>query len=196
MITQELIKDYIRYIPETGKVYWKTITPNYFYHTIRPTQFCNAWNTKYAGKEVGCIHKSSDNYHYKVIRLRQKNYKLHQIIWFYMTGDWPKYQIDHIDRNPLNNKWDNLRDIPQSQNMKNTNLKSNNTSGVKGISYSKEKRKWEAYISYNSKKYNLGRFKKFIDAVWARYIAEIRYGFNKYHQESSAKQYLIDMYNL
>ena len=60
-----------------------------------------------------------------------KNYKVHQIIWVYMTGKWPDKLIDHEDLNGENNKWYNLRLATQSQNMMNVGLRATNTTGVK-----------------------------------------------------------------
>ena len=51
----------------------------------------------------------------------------------------------------------------------------NNTSGVKGVSWNKNKEAWEAYISIHGKRINLGRYAKFEDAVKARKFAEEEY---------------------
>lgn len=67
-------------------------------------------------------------------------------------------QIDHKDRDGLNNQKTNLRLCTQSQNRANTGLFKNNTSGFKGVWYRKERRKWAALLSHNGKKYRLGLF--------------------------------------
>lgn len=189
-LTQSEIRKYLTYNQFTGEMFWNKLTPNDFKHTIRPKQFCNAWNTKYANKKAGCKHESSPGYFYEVLRFKQKNYKLHTIAWIYVTGKYPKYQIDHIDCNACNNKFSNLRDIPQPKNMLNTSLRSNNTSTVKGVSWCKERNKWEAYITVDKKKINLGRHTNFDDAVLARFGAEQKYGFLEFDKESTAKQYI------
>jgi hypothetical protein len=48
-----------------------------------------------------------------------KNYKAHRIIWLMVTGKLPLFEIDHIDGNPSNNAWDNLRDVPHRINQQN-----------------------------------------------------------------------------
>lgn len=51
----------------------------------------------------------------------------------------------------------------------------NNTSGVKGVSWNKEKEAWDAYINIHGKRIRLGRYTKFEDAVKARKSAEEEY---------------------
>lgn len=48
-----------------------------------------------------------------------KKVSLHRYIWLLHTGDWPKQEIDHINRDPLDNRVENLRDVSRSQNNKN-----------------------------------------------------------------------------
>lgn len=69
-------------------------------------------------------------------------------------------QIDHIDRNGLNNLESNLRFSTQSQNMHNTGLQSNNTHGVKGVCFHRRcvSRPWSARIHINKKSISLGYF--------------------------------------
>lgn len=67
---------------------------------------------------------------------------------------YPKSEIDHCDRNKLNNQKSNLRLCTRSQNMANGNIRSNNTSGYRGVS--KFRDKWQAGIKKNYKKVCLG----------------------------------------
>jgi hypothetical protein len=64
--------------------------------------------------------------------------------------------VDHIDSNGLNNTRSNLRICSRSENMRNQRLRSDSTSGFKGVS--KQHRKWRAYIYVNGKKHHLGLF--------------------------------------
>lgn len=56
---------------------------------------------------------------YYLIRVNNRLYRAHRLAWFYMYGDWPVKQIDHIDGNRGNNKIKNLRDVSGSKNMEN-----------------------------------------------------------------------------
>lgn len=65
---------------------------------------------------------------------------------------------DHINGNALDNRDENLRPSTHHQNTMNKPIQPNNTSGFKGVSYRKDRRKWGAYIKFNGKMIHLGRF--------------------------------------
>lgn len=67
-------------------------------------------------------------------------------------------QVDHIDGDMLNNVLSNLRVATNQQNKYNTKKPSNNSSGFKGVSFSKCANKWHAYISAENKRFHLGLF--------------------------------------
>ncbi len=85
------------------------------------------------------------------------------------------YEIDHIDRNPLNNQFTNLRIVTHSMNTHNSWNKSN-TSGVRGVHWDKRRNIWRAIITNNGVYMQLGQFHKYEDAVFARRNAETRLG--------------------
>lgn len=119
------------------------------------------------GDRAGTI--SSDGYW--VIRFNDKIYRAGRLAFFYMTGRWPQPEIDHIDGNTLNDAWNNLREATSSQQKMNTKKRKDNTSGVKGVSFSKSNQKWQAYI-HDKRKINLGYFASKEDAIAARKAAE------------------------
>ena len=81
-------------------------------------------------------------------------------------------EIDHINRDKLDNRSCNLRFVSRSQNMMNTGLRSDNTSGHAGVSFSKSVNSWVAYICKNGKQMHIGVFKNKKDAINARVLAE------------------------
>lgn len=94
-----------------------------------------------------------------------KRYMAHNLAWLYMTGQYPDgFIVDHKDRNYSNNKWENLRKASLSQNSANTKLAKSNKSGLKGVSWNKNKRKWIAQIGYQGKKKWIGAFDSKEDA--------------------------------
>jgi hypothetical protein len=76
---------------------------------------------------------------------------------YVMDYDGPLY-IDHRDGNPLNNRRGNLREATVSQNNMNMALRSDNTSGVKGVDWIEKTQRWRARININGKEIQLGSY--------------------------------------
>ena len=93
----------------------------------------------------------------------------------------PVDQVDHIDGNGLNNRWNNLREVSSQENNMNMRLSSNNTSGVTGVCWATRDKRWIANIKVNRKNKCLGYFTDFNEAVAARKAAEIEHGFHCNH---------------
>lgn len=118
--------------------------------------------------------------------------KLHRVILG--LEDKPEYDVDHIGHNLKDNRKSQLRVVKDYQNLMNTRLSKNNTSGVKGVSYDKNSSKWCAYIQVNNKYYYLGRYDTKEEAIQARKKAEEKLQ-KEYSYDSSmkyAKQYKIE----
>lgn len=77
---------------------------------------------------------------------------------------------DHINRNTLDNRRDNLRIATKSQNGVNIGLKKNNRSGYTGVSLNSRNGRWEAYIKCNYKRKFIGYYDTLEDAVKARQL--------------------------
>ena len=84
--------------------------------------------------------------------------KAHRLAWFFVYGEWPQKQIDHINGNKSDNRISNLRLATASQNLSNKGITKSNTSGYKGVSFNRTKKKWMASIKVNKKSINLGYF--------------------------------------
>ena len=95
---------------------------------------------------------------YYYINIDGKRYYSHRLVWFYVTGEWPAGQIDHINLNKTDNRIINLREATHQQNQYNVSLQRNNTSGFKGVNFNNVKRKWMARIAKNGKRVHLGYF--------------------------------------
>jgi len=129
------------------------------------------------GLKAGGIDKQSG--YYQIVRPNGKVYG-HRLAFACMGVDVPP-EIDHDDRNRGNNKWDNIKPISHVDNNRNKSLPTNNTSGTIGISWNKQRDKWNAYIVVSRKKKSLGAFVNYSDAVNARKNAEVLYGYHKNH---------------
>ena len=161
MVTQEMLKDVLHFCESTG-----------IFTRIKRTS-----NKINIGDKAGYIN----NCGYSLISIYGKKYQAHKLAWLYMCGEWPNHEIDHINHNKADNRFVNLRSVTHKENGKNTSLKSNNKSGVNGVSYSKERKKWVADIRIDGRTIFLGRFKYFMQAVAARFSADIEYDFHVNH---------------
>ena len=152
MLTQERLKELLDYDPLTG----------IFSYRVDRGRFK-------AGTIVGC---PSTNGHLQ-IHIDRKKYYAHRLAWLYTHGEWPSDGVDHIGRDPSDNRLENLRLATQAENGQNCKLSANNTSGVTGIRWDARRRKWSAYIKLMYKHISLGRYDSLFDAVCARKAAEI-----------------------
>ena len=115
------------------------------------------WRQAGAGRSLSNPAGHSRKDGYVQIKINRKRYLAHRLIFLMHQGHLPE-QIDHIDGNPANSAIENLRAATHSQNMRNSRIRRNNTSGYKGVVWHKHKNKWHAQIRINSKKKNLGYF--------------------------------------
>lgn len=132
-ITAEYVRSVLDYNPKTGVLIW-----------IRK-------KSKYSKVKPGSIAGYKNNKHYNRVYISNKHYLEHRIIWLWMTGEWPKLEIDHINGNKSDNRWCNLREVTKSQNTWNRKKLKNNTTGYIGVYHIKKSNKYSAII-------NLGTF--------------------------------------
>lgn len=129
------------------------------------------WNTRYAGKAAGWKRRG-----YLVVTLkvgdRLRRIMAHRVVFALVSGRWPIDQIDPEDRNRAANKIETLREATYAQNMQNASLRSDNTSGVRGVTWHKRYCKWQARIAVNRHHFHLGYFDTFEEARNARWGAE------------------------
>lgn len=89
---------------------------------------------------------------YKQVQYKGKLYKVHILVWILHNGEIPnKMQVDHIDKNKLNNRIENLRLLSHSDNLLNNN--------AKGYYYNKRDKRYQAQIQINNKHQYIGQFK-------------------------------------
>lgn len=114
---------------------------------------------------------------YVQIKLYGRLYRAQHLAWLLMTGEWPdpSLDIDHKDRDRSNNRWSNLRQATRPQNIANAGLRSDNKSGVPGVSMRKDTGKWHARITVDKKIILLGDFATLEQAIEARQAANELY---------------------
>lgn len=146
-LTQEEVKHFLSYDPITGE-FKRLYRGNMKFNNPSP---------------AGTINNG-----YLRIKVKDVKYAAHRLAWLYMTGNWPKDCIDHIDGNPSNNVFSNLRECSRIENQRNCKKPKNNTSGVKGVFAFNGGEKWQAGIGVNGKLKHLGLFDNKEDAIQAR----------------------------
>ena len=127
-----------------------------------------------------------------LVTIDGKLYYASRIIYFmHHNVDPYPMQVDHEDINSLNNNVNNLRlgdPVLQTQNQ---GIRSNNTSGVKGVCWHKSASKWRAQINVDDKRKNLGYYSTLKEAAEARNA-----GVRKYFPEAVWEANLIDLNSL
>jgi hypothetical protein len=132
---------------------------NYFEYQDGQLYWKNCRYKAYNGKKAGHVHKTG----YWRIKLNKENYQAHRIIFAMHHGFMPEF-IDHIDGNRSNNKIENLRQATKQQNNWNRAIQKNNSSGIKGISWREDCKKWIACCRVNYKLVYLGLFNEIEEA--------------------------------
>ena len=87
-ITQEELKELLRYNPDTGVFTW-----------VKPVS---------KRIKVGTI-AGSDSHGLTIIVINKKRYRAHRLAWLYMTGEWPTYDIKFVNEQQDDLSWNNLK---------------------------------------------------------------------------------------
>lgn len=156
-ISHAEVRRIMAYDPETGILRWR----------VRADRD-HSWNMRFSGEEAGAVLTLG----YRYINFNKRLHPAHRIAWLWMTGDWPKDDIDHINGDRADNRWANLRAATQMQNSANQKVRSTNTSGTKGVCWIAKKGRWRASIMVAGKTIYLGYFSALDDAIAARKAAE------------------------
>jgi hypothetical protein len=135
IISQEYLHEIFNY--KDGNLYWKKTKKN-----------------NLIGKIAGGVDPTTNYFN---VKIKNKKYKNHRLIFLYHHGFLPKC-LDHIDGNPQNNQIENLREATYLQNSYNMKAPATNKSGVKGVCWDKNRKKWFARVSFQYKEHFIGYF--------------------------------------
>lgn len=124
-----------------------------------------------------------------------KRHFAHRLAWLYMYGYMPENFIDHINRDPSDNRIVNLREVSHQCNLRNTGNPITNTSSVKGVCWCKQNSKWRSYIRNGKNPSALGHYKSLDNAVCARLAAEQCLNWSGCDSSSPAFKYVQNMIN-
>ncbi len=160
------LRQLLRYDPETGKLYWL------------PRPLDVRFNTQFSGREAFTYTNAQG---YKAGRIFDRGHTAHRVVWAIVHGEWPQGSIDHINQDRTDNRAANLRVVTHTENQRNMRRSKANTSGVTGVCWDSQKRRWRAEIMVDRKLRFIGYFKSFEDAASARKAAQDHYGFHANH---------------
>jgi hypothetical protein len=130
------LHELLTYEPDTGLIRWK----------VRR-------GPRKAGQVTGC----PDTCGYLQIGVNGMLHLAHRVAWYLHYGNWPSREIDHINGDPRDNRIANLRLATRAQNQMNAGLRSDNTSGIRGVAQT-ENGKWRAKINVGGHHLHLGTF--------------------------------------
>lgn len=138
ILTQDELKRQLHYNPETG-IFTRLVS--------------NSSRVK-LGDIAGYLTKNG----YIGVKVNDKQHYAHRLAFLYMDGMFPPAEVDHIDCVRDNNAWDNLRHATRSENQRNMEKPSNNTSGYRGVCFNKARAKYQARCNVDGKMVYLGLY--------------------------------------
>lgn len=152
-LTAEQLRDVLNYDPATGIFTWKKMNRRHWL----------------LGTVAGCPHSRG----YVKIFVKGHTYFAHRLAWLYVRGEWPPEEVDHINGDRSDNRISNLRLATRSQNRANTFLRTDNTSGIKGVSMHSTSKRWRARVYRNGVETHLGFFNTKEEAAEAYRVAAL-----------------------
>lgn len=160
-LTQSILKQVLKYDPETGQCTWLIPFPR---------------SKHKPGDPAGTL----DGKGYPHICIGQGRYFLHRLAFLYMTGEWPVNLVDHINHNPADCRWVNLREATYSENAW-------NSSQCKNGVWKNRNGKWRAQSRFHGKIKHIGTFNMEVEAreAYLRFIDE-HHGEFRYHSKSGS----------
>lgn len=117
-----------------------------------------------AGSTAGSLRLNG----YISIGIDGKTVYAHRLAWLVIHGEWPTCSLDHIDGDPTNNAIANLREATQAENAQNVRRPISNSSGVTGVHWHKQIKRWQAYVTVNGKRISAGCYGTKEEATAAR----------------------------
>ncbi len=157
-LSQARVRELLHYDPLTGIFTWLV------------------HRRSHAGRVApGVVAGQINKYGYRVIGIDGERHFASRLAWLYMKGVWPDDEVDHENRRPGDDRWDNLRPATSGQNKCNRGARSDNKSGVIGVAFDGARGKWRATMVIGGKRVLYARFGTFDEAARARRAAELQH---------------------
>lgn len=156
-ITRGAVQKVLEYDPETGVFTW-------IFNRIHGL----------IGRPAGSINSHG----YLRFKLFGQECLAHRIAFLFVLGRMPLDQVDHINGDRMDNRWENLREVSNAENCRNRKVRSDNNSGCVGVHWESGRNKWKAGICFDGERRHLGYFDTLELAIDARRSAESESGFH------------------
>ncbi|MBS4048062.1 MAG: HNH endonuclease [Alphaproteobacteria bacterium] len=180
ILSPDDMRQLLEYDASTGVLRWKERQKHHFKNGRMPA----TWNLLNVGGRADKLHRKKNGAKWMNVKIFEKPYRAHRVIWAIVHGEWPNGQIDHINGDSCDNRIENLRVVDDAENKRNLPMVRSNKSGVMGVIYHPDKgrkKQWIARIGNGGKAHNIGRFYTKEEAVAARRAAEIEFGYHPNH---------------
>lgn len=174
-----LLRELLTYDRRTGHLFWKRRDAKHFASDSSrdPESQAKQFNTAFAGKAAGGL--SDDGY--ARLYINGRSYLAHRVIYALVTGKWPADEIDHENGVKGDNRWANIRPVDRLTNAKNLATRADNLSGITGVGWYPNTRKWRVRITDRGRTITVGSFASFEAACAARASAQAKLGFHPNH---------------
>lgn len=137
-ISAERLRKLLHYDPDAGSFTW-LVTRN---------------QSAKIGREAGATNAAG----YRCVTIDGRAYMSHRLAWLYVYGAHADVEIDHINRDKADNRISNLRLVSRSENCQNSSSRRNTASGLRGVSWHKQRQRWAARITLHGLTKHLGLF--------------------------------------
>ncbi len=167
----------LKYIPETGKLYWKHRPVDFFPNSPQTREHnANAWNAKYAGSEALTAPKDG----YRTGSILGHKVRAHRVAWLLHHGVWPSKHISPINGDRSDNRIDNLRDVARTVTQRSMKRRVNNRSGISGV-YLHAPGVWRVQFHIGGVQHHVGLYRSKRAAIIARNAFASANGFSERH---------------
>lgn len=114
-VTADMVRRLLRYDPDTGQ-FWRIAVQS-------------SGRLSLLEKPAGSRRPTGRMF----VKIGRRAFAASRLAWLYMTGEWPKVEIDHKDLDGTNDRWNNLREATPSQNIQNRRVRPGSMTGEKCI---------------------------------------------------------------
>ena len=166
-MTPDYLRQCVVYMADCGNFIWRRRPVSHF----KDARAAKSWNTRYAGANAGSRYAGR-----VLLTINNRQFFAHRLAWLYHYGEWPADEIDHINRNALDNRISNLRLATHSENGRNRGAPIRKL--PRGV-YS-HKQKFVARIKHEQKVYHLGVFNT-VCAARAAYVKAAQQKFGEFY---------------